>query len=371
MVCAPLQLVWSSSLTISGSLFSILWDSTGEHYTNFSHSAGLSIYSNGTLLFNQATLSPVNITLFNATTASATLASEPTYENILVNPNAPWGLPRITADYTFSSNGDIAPYEAWKMIDGLLWYDTTPDNRWTNNQSESPFTTLSITLPRPRQINSVSLAIYEDTNRGGVIACPQAIRIADGNGTVLAERNPWACIPNALNTVLFDAAAQDVQNATTPATGAWTQTDKLSITLTDALYYSIAIPEIQIWVPSNPGPRYEVEDGLLGTFIGGFEGRASGLNSTIVNGGVALGPGAWAELAGVKNEGGEAGLTNLTVVGGGSGTVEVQLNFLAKSTVSFAGDGNMTIEVEFLAGGNVVTLFWGEGSPWLDAIVVG
>lgn len=34
---------------------------------------------------------------------------------------APYNLPNVTADWTFSSNGDYSPYEAWKMHDGLLW----------------------------------------------------------------------------------------------------------------------------------------------------------------------------------------------------------------------------------------------------------
>jgi hypothetical protein len=259
------------------------------------------------------------------------------------------------------------------MIDGLLWYDTTPDNRWTNNQSETPYSTISVTLPRPREINSVSLAVYDDTSRGGVIACPQAVLVRDRNGTALASRNPWTdCTPNALNTILFSAASNDSSNATTLATGASTETDFLSITLVNALYYSVALTEIQIWVPSNPGPRYEVEDGLLGTFIGSFEGRKSGLNCTLQDGGVLFGPGGWAEVANVRKPGGGAGATNLTVIGGGNGTLTVQMNFLSKETVTFDGtDANKTVEINLLEGGNVVTLFQVGGEPWVDAFVVG
>jgi len=279
----------------------------------------------------------------------------------------------VSADYTFSSNGDIFPYEAWKMIDGLLWYDTTPDNRWTNNQSETPFNTISVTLPRPREISSVSLAVYDDTARDGVIACPRAVLVRDRNGTLLASRNPWTdCTPNALNTILFAVASNDSTNVTTPATGASIVTDFLSITLVNALYYSVALTEIQIWVPSNPGPRYEVEDGLLGTFIGGFEGKKSGLNCTIQDGGVLLRSGGWAEIANVKRPSGGVGATKLTVIGNGSGTLAVQLNFLSNETVTFDGaNANKTVEVDFLEGGNVVTLFQVEGEPWVDAFVVG
>lgn len=257
------------------------------------------------------------------------------------------------------------------MIDGLLWYDTTPDNRWTNNQSTTPFNTIAITLPRARTFNSVSLAIFADTDRGGAIACPTAILVHDGNGTLLASRNPWdGCVPNALNTVSFDNSnSANADNSTTPPTGTNIETDSLSITLVNQLHYAVAVGEIQIWAPATTGPRYEAEDGLLGTFIGGFEGRQSGLNCTIQDGGVLLGEGAWAEIADVRTSDNQGGLKNLTIVGGGSGSINVQMNFLTSTNVVFDGAANKSVEVNFLAGGNVVTLFWAEGEPWVDAIV--
>jgi len=66
------------------------------------------------------------------------------------------------------------------------------------------------------------------------------------------------------------------------------------------------------------------------------------------------------------------GLTNLTVIGGGSGTLAVQANFLSNETVVFDGtDANKTVELGLLEGGNVVTLFQVEGEPWVDTFVVG
>jgi hypothetical protein len=61
----------------------------------------------------------------------------------------------------------------------------------------------------------------------------------------------------------------------------------------------------------------------------------------------------------------------MTVIGGGRGTLVVQMNFLSNKTVVFDGsDANETVEVRFLDGGNVVTLFHVEGEPWVDAFVV-
>lgn len=135
------------------------------------------------------------------------------------------------------------------------------------------------------------------------------------------------------------------QTQQTPTAGEHTEADLLSITLVNALYYSVALTKIQIWAPSNPGPRYEVEDGLLGTFIGGFEGKKSGLNCMIRNGGVLFGAGGWAEMANVKKPGGGAGSTNLTVTGGGSGILAVQMNLFSNETVVFDGaNANKAVE---------------------------
>ncbi len=119
------------------------------------------------------------------------------------------------------------------------------------------------------------------------------------------------------------------------------------------------------------GPRYEVEDGLIGTFIGSFEGRPTGLNGTIEHGGVRLGDGGWVELADVRAADSSAGPTKMTVVGGGHGMVEVQMNYLTNHTLTFDGSANKTLDVEMLRGGNVVTMFQKSGRPLLDAIVIG
>ena len=271
-----------------------------------------------------------------------------------------------------NENGDNAPWVAWKLNDGLLWYDTTPDNFWTNNQSEVPYSTISITLPRARRINSVSLALLADVDRGGVVDCPDGISVTDGKGRMLAFKKPWTdCVPNGLNTVPFANPAKTDTNTTTPNANYVVETDTLEVTLSDKLRYTTAVTEVQIWIEPNLGPRYEAEDGLIGTFIGSFQGRQTGLNGTIENGGVTLGPGAWVELADVRRSDSSAGQTSLRVLGGGTGTVEVQLNWLTNQTVTFSGNGTKTLSVDMLRGGNVVTILQAGGRPFIDAIVVG
>ena len=50
-------------LPYHGALPTLVWDQSGTHYTNFKHSPGLSVYSEGSLMYNQASLSSFNLTL--------------------------------------------------------------------------------------------------------------------------------------------------------------------------------------------------------------------------------------------------------------------------------------------------------------------
>lgn len=240
------------------------------------------------------------------------------------------------------------------------------------DQSTVPYSTLNITLPRSRQVHSISLALLADVERGGVVDCPAGIRVVDGrSGKTVAFKDPWDdCIPNALNTVPFSNPAKVPANTTTPDADYTIETDWLQVTLSDKLRYTTAVSEVQIWVEPNMGPRYEAEDGLIGTFIGSFEGRATGLNGTVENGGVSLQAGGWVETADVRTSDGGAGPKRLTVIGGGQGTVHLQLNWLTNQTMTFSGDSNKTVTVDMLRGGNVVTIFQVTGTPFIDAIVV-
>lgn len=360
------------NLPYHGVLLAMIWDRFGNHYGN--SSAGLSLYANGALFHHQRTLRAVNVTLpFSTTAAAQRLASQPQWQNILANPNSPYHLPSITADWVLNPQGDTAPWVPFKLNDGLLWYDTTPDNFWTNNQSTVPYSTLYITLPRSRRMHSISLALMADVDRGGVVDCPSGIRVVDQRtGKTVAFKDPWDdCVPNALNTVPFANPAGTPTNMTTPDTDYTIDTDSLQITLSDKLRYTTAVTEVQIWVEPNLGPRYEAEDALIGTFIGSFEGRATGLNGTIENGGVMLTDGGWLEIANVQSSNGSGGANKLTMMGGGQGSVHAQLNWLTNQTVTFSGTANKTIDVDMLSGGNVVTIFQADGKPFIDAIIVG
>ena len=118
-----------------------------------------------------------------------------------------------------------------------------------------------------------------------MLACPNR------NIVTLASRSPWtSSTGNALNTINVDNGS--------------VTSGFLNITVFGSIYHAVGILEIQIWVPSNPGPRYEAEDGIPGTLFGFFEGRKSSMNATIQNGGVTLRENAsssWVEIADVRS----------------------------------------------------------------------
>lgn len=381
----------------------MIYDSDGSHYPSQPHSAGLTIFSGTQQIFTSPTL-PSNINVPLPTNTTNTPTNNQTYINILTNPNAPYSLPSATSDYLFTPQGDSATsFDAWKTIDNLLWYDLTPDNRWTANQTSNPFTTLNYTLPRPRTFSSISLAILNDLDQGGLLDCPDSVTIFNTRtGSTVASRTPWtSCIPNALNTIDFD-----VGNVTT---------DEIGLVFLAKQSLTFAISETQIWIPAETGPRYEAEDSLMGAFIGGFEGRFAGGNSSLIrpsfnttnttdstsltDGGVVLGDGAWIEWAGLLAPPNPMG--TITVVGAGSGTLYVGLNFLMNQTVTLTGTSTVPVGsgmdltqmtatknvssaapgtgrenvtaggFEYLYGGNVVTIWQVGGLPFVDAVVLG
>ena len=365
------------NLPYHGTLMSILWDADGSHYEGFDHSAGLSIYSNGSLVHSQAGLWPFNATLPESANSSISqLANVTRYVNMLSNPNiyvSPLSFPFANGTDTFFVAGNnMGPaYLPGKANDGLLFYDNPPDNFWSNNQSHTIASWLNFTLPRARTFSAVTIAVYDDSDRNGAIACPEAVRVyasnitviegslnSSTNPTMVAERSPWSsCIGNARNTINLDGEIT---------------ANTISLYFMDAIHYSVAIAEVEIWVPANTGPRYEAEDGMIGF---SQQGRATGTNGTVEEGRVMLMPGGALEIADVRSQlpGSVAGRVNLTVVGYG-GDLVVGMNFLQNVTAELpgSGNGNATVEVDMLAGGNVVTMYqMGNDSVWLDAIVVG
>jgi hypothetical protein len=87
------------------------------------------------------------------------------------------------------------------------------------------------------------------------------------------------------------------------------------------------------------------------------------MNGTVENGCVARGERGWVELGDGKRSDGAAGTVGLTVIGSGSGSVEVRLNWLSNQTVAFDDATNTTVTVDMLRGDNVLTILQALGTP--------
>lgn len=366
-------------LPYHGTLLTIVWDQSGSYYTTFNHSVGLSIYSNGSLIHTQPSLSQINVTLPSTNESIAYLSSRPRYINVLVNPNslaAPKSVPYANATDTFFVAGNnLGPAQSpYKANDGLVFYDNPPDNYWTNNQTYHPASWLNFTLPRARTFDSVTIAVYEDASRNGSIACPDGVYVyvsnstnssvstdSSGGDTLVLQQTPWStCLGNSRNTLSFNDSVT---------------ADTLSLYLVNALHYAVAIAEVEIWIPANTGPIWYAADGIIGYYS---QGNALNTNGTVEAGGVKLGEGGLVEVAGVRNANAGGGMANVTLSGFG-GSVVLGANYLGNTTVNLpsgsgSGNANITgstsVQVSMLPGDNVFTFFQQQGEPWLGTIEV-
>jgi hypothetical protein len=67
--------------------------------------------------------------------------------------------------------------------------------------------------------------------------------------SLVVQRTPWTrCQLNARNTLSFNESVT---------------ADALSLYLVSVIHHAVGIVEVEIWIPANPGPRYEAEGGLI------------------------------------------------------------------------------------------------------------
>ena len=140
---------------------------------------------------------------------------------------------------------------------------------------------------------------------------------------------------------------------------------------------TLALSEVQIWIPQPESPRYEAEDSLMGSFIGGFEGRFADGNVKLVrpsyaaarpsistdfdtgiegegqgdmpvdhtDGGAVIRLDGWIEWAGIEHldTSSTSAMENITVIGVGMGSVIVGINFLKNVTVELTGAASLPL----------------------------
>lgn len=228
--------------TYHGHLLTILYDKHGAHYKQ---GPGLSIFIDVHLLHHRQISSSVSAIVSLAgipKTTNTNNSSTPV--NIATNPLGPGHWPNASATNTFALDS------IWKAVDGVVFYDYIPDNRWTNNQSYQFNDTYTLTFARPRTFSSVTLAIYADRAQGGVVDCPQSIEVYDSDGLVLANVTDFAtqCLPNDRNTISFGKEVTGLS---------------LSVNMFIKRGFAVGLAELEVWVPPNHGPVYYWVDAYL------------------------------------------------------------------------------------------------------------
>ncbi|KAI0134893.1 Six-hairpin glycosidase [Daldinia grandis] len=281
------------NLSYHGHLVTILYDRYGSRY-KVGH--GLTVFVDGKKVYNgagkHATIRiPPPILPANALI------------NIAANPTGAGQYPMANATYT--NFGDFQ----FKAIDGVLFYDSIPDNRWTNYGSPNRNDTLTVTFARPRNISSITIALFSDVVRGGGVDVPARIEVYGSTGLLATVNDSASLLPNDRNEITFDE----------------TETQFLGVNLyRKASHLWVGICELEVWTPPVSGPTYHAVDAYLtgkDTRVIFDYGSTATANGAVVGG---LGTDSNVAFSGIVSSGGRTSLV-LTYSNAGNTTVRLSL----------------------------------------------
>jgi hypothetical protein len=173
----------------------VVWDRYGSHY---GHGAGLSLYVQGKRLAHADSLERVAA----AMGPDPALAPVDRPANFAVN-NGRGAFPAITASYSAPST----PPDF--LVDGNIWYDQSPPNRWTDEGSGLPAATITIDFAVPRPLERVTLHFLADSTK---VMPPAAYALQwwhDGTWDEIPgqHREPAEPQGRRANTVTFDSVS--------------------------------------------------------------------------------------------------------------------------------------------------------------------
>lgn len=330
------------NLAYHGHLITILYDQDGSRYQNGS---GLSVFIDGTKSYNG------NVTSATVPLPSATGSTVVVPVNIAANPNGVGAYPQANATYTYTSD---APFKA---NDGYLFYDSIPDNRWTNYQSSNSNDTLQITFARPRNISSVTLALYSDVARSGSVDIPARIEIYGSTG-MLANLSDITFLANDRNTFSFEE----------------TETGFVAVNMFNKPNVFVGVCELEVWTPPVSGPQYFAVDALLngGSVMNDAASTATGNGAVVGN----LGQSSVVAFSGIQSAGGSSQLTlSYSNTGGGVVSVDLLVNQVSQGQLALAGNGgnygSVGMNVTLAAGKNFVSLVGGTSSVKYEMLNIG
>ncbi|GAW23771.1 hypothetical protein ANO14919_133480 [Xylariales sp. No.14919] len=221
------------NLPYHGHLVTILYDEDGLRYNV---EPGLTVYVDGEKIHHgeeQSAIVPIPPPI-------VPLDEKPI--NIAANPD---GLGRYpTADATFTYSGG----DSYKAIDGVLYYDQIPDNRWTDYTSPNENDTLTVHFARPHNVSSVMLALYSDVARGGSVDLPRLIEIYGSSGHMATVDASTMLMSNDHNEISFDTVETTFVAVNMYRRSATTW---------------VGVCELEVWTPPPTGPTYFAVDAHL------------------------------------------------------------------------------------------------------------
>jgi len=322
-----------------GHLLTILYDQDGSRYKI---GAGMTIFCDGSKIFTgQGNTAQVNL-------PSAQIADIPAPINIAGNPIGLGAYPIADATYTYYTDSP------WKAIDGYLFYDSIPDNRWTNYQSPNTNDTLQITFARPRNISSVTLAMFSDVARGGGVDVPAHLEIYGSTGLLANISSGF--LPNDRNTFTFPEV----------------ETQSISVNLFKKPNVWVGLCEVEVWIQPDPTPRYFAVDALLTSASVTNDGNSLATKNGAVVGG--LGNGSVVAFSGIESVGGKARITLSYENAGQSTSVQVTLNQLSQGSFKLRSTGgkyrSATMSVALAGGRNFISLLNGTGDVRYETLDV-
>ena len=84
----------------------------------------------------------------------------------------------------------------WQAVDGRIFYDNIPSNRWSNWESEHDEDWFAVDFGREITVNSVSLYIFSNVVTGiGAVDCPTKMNVQYYNGIDWKDAENQTAIP--------------------------------------------------------------------------------------------------------------------------------------------------------------------------------
>ena len=234
-------------ISYHGFNISIIYDKSGDKYKV---GKGLSVFVDGILKAHRDDLGQLTVKDLSAKPLER---RSKRLENYASNPIGNKGFPRAYASFSDYTSG--TPNQA---IDGRIFYDFLPSDRWSNFDSKQNTDWLAVDFGRQKTFDSVTLYVYSDvTTNAGRTDCPTKMvvqYINDKNEWKDAQNQvsvPSNCSPNDVNRISFSPVK--------------TSQVRVVFTRNIAKDYYVGIVELEVWAqyPYTSPNTYEAEDGLV------------------------------------------------------------------------------------------------------------